>query len=50
MVAFLVADDERIRSERFVVQSAAEIEIIHIGPASEVKDDKTEGRPIPDAP
>jgi len=33
MVAFLVTDEERIRPERFVVQSAAEIEIIHIGPA-----------------
>ena len=35
----MVADDERIRPERFVVQSDAEIEVISIGPPPE--EDKT---------
>ena len=46
----MVAEEERIRPERFVVQSAAEIKVVRIGPAPDGKDDKAQVRPLPDDP
>lgn len=46
----MVAEEERIRHERFVVQSAAEVKVVRIGPEPEGKDGKTKVRPHPDAP